>query len=49
MDLICGNIFLDNSLHTKLLNFSNSLLDSSKPSIVVTVSYKYPKADLKLT
>ncbi|OCK96727.1 uncharacterized protein K441DRAFT_550691, partial [Cenococcum geophilum 1.58] len=49
IDLICGNISLDNSLRAKLLNFSSSLLDSFKPSIIVTASYKYLRADLKLT
>ncbi|OCL00143.1 uncharacterized protein K441DRAFT_534062, partial [Cenococcum geophilum 1.58] len=48
IDLTCGNISLDNSLHAKLLNFSSSLLDSSKLSIIVTTSYKYPRANLKL-
>ncbi|OCK87080.1 uncharacterized protein K441DRAFT_465433, partial [Cenococcum geophilum 1.58] len=45
-NLICGNISLDNSLYAKLLNFSSSLLDSSKLSIMVTTSYKYPRAAL---
>ncbi|OCK94752.1 uncharacterized protein K441DRAFT_559592, partial [Cenococcum geophilum 1.58] len=48
-DLTCGNISLGNNLHAKLLNFSGSLLDSSKLSIIVTISYKYPRANLKLT
>ncbi|OCK99652.1 uncharacterized protein K441DRAFT_536319, partial [Cenococcum geophilum 1.58] len=49
IDLTCGNISLDNSLYAKLLNFSNSLLDSFKLSIIVTISYKCFRADLKLT
>jgi len=49
IDLTCGNISLDDSLYAKLLDFNSSLLDSSKLSIVVTASYKYPRADLKLT
>ncbi|OCL00620.1 uncharacterized protein K441DRAFT_534254, partial [Cenococcum geophilum 1.58] len=48
-DLTCGNISLDDSLYVKLLNFSGSLLDGFKPSIIVTASYKYPRANLKLT
>ena len=48
-DLIYSNISLNNSLYIKFLNFNNSLLNSSKPSVMVTASYKYPKTDLKLT
>ena len=40
---------MDDSLHAKLLNFSGSLLDGSKLSVIVTASYKCPRADLKST
>ncbi|OCL00030.1 uncharacterized protein K441DRAFT_537254, partial [Cenococcum geophilum 1.58] len=49
IDLIYGNISLDNSLYVKLLNFSSSLLDGSKLSVIVITSYKYSRANLKLT
>ena len=48
-DLTYGNISLDDSLYAKLFDFSSSLLDNSKPSVIVTASYKCPRADLKLT
>ncbi|XTI83118.1 kinase-like protein [Cenococcum geophilum] len=35
IDLTYGNISLDDSLYAKLLNFSSSLLDSSKPFIIL--------------
>jgi serine/threonine protein kinase len=45
-DLTCGNISLDDRLHAKLLDFSGSSLDGSKPFVVVTASHKYPGDDL---
>jgi len=49
IDLIYGNISLNNGLHMKFLNFSSSLLDSFKLFIIVTASHKCPRANLKLT
>ena len=48
-DLTCANICLDDSLHPKLLDFSGSSLDDSKPFVVVTASHKYPGDDVKST
>jgi serine/threonine protein kinase len=48
-DLTCGNISLDDSLHAKLLDFSGSSLDGSKPFVVVTASHRCPGNDLKST
>lgn len=48
-DLTCGNISLNDNLHAKLLDFSGSSLDGSKPMVVVTASHRYPRDDLKST
>jgi serine/threonine protein kinase len=45
-DLTCGNIYLDDSLHVKLLDFCGSSMDGSKPLTEVTASHRCPGDDL---
>lgn len=44
-DLIYSNISLDDSIYTKLVDFSGSLLDGSDLFVMMTASHKYPGDD----
>jgi serine/threonine protein kinase len=41
-DLKCNNIFVDDTLHTKVADFSGSSLDGSKLLVMVTASHRSP-------